>query len=439
MARLSLAAVLALAFAPNALAVEKTVALEGLKQIAELKSMDMDVSLSACSAIAHHHTSPTPAILSTANAEAHASMHAPCPHTAEKTFASRCLHASYHPSLHAGWPIPPLKYEQPYHVPPPPLHPTWSSLSPPHPPTSQDVICDECLEEIDCIWPCELACVLNVPEAFAGKVCQVCLEYFGCEGCKFMCPTPDTDAPSLFPSEVPTVAPTLTPSAEPTYGPTATPAKVPTPTPTTGPTSKPTVSPTAAPQADPTHYPTYAPSGAPTTAPSVDPTTSPTYEPTGAPTLNPTTWPSPYPTYFPTSAPTGAPSVVPTAAPTIPPTGAPSVTPDFYVYYTVEDQYLYAYNVIQDTTELYAEANFTGDLKIDSPNKFMFWSDPQKGHIIKQVSEGHTHHSPASRHTFPIIRMRQRNIIIPRRPISPLPLASQMRPPHRHSPPLLRT
>eukprot|EP00621_Florenciella_sp_RCC1693_P015615 CAMPEP_0182532354 /NCGR_PEP_ID=MMETSP1323-20130603/11406_1 /TAXON_ID=236787 /ORGANISM="Florenciella parvula, Strain RCC1693" /LENGTH=60 /DNA_ID=CAMNT_0024742091 /DNA_START=37 /DNA_END=216 /DNA_ORIENTATION=+ len=60
MARLSLAAVLALAFAPNALAVEKTVALEGLKQIAELKSMDMD-----------------------------------------------------------------------------------------------DVICDECLEEIDCIWPCE--------------------------------------------------------------------------------------------------------------------------------------------------------------------------------------------------------------------------------------------------------------------------------------------
>jgi len=289
MARLSVAAVLALAFAPNALAVEKTVALEGLKQIAELKSMDMD-----------------------------------------------------------------------------------------------DVICDECLEEIDCIWPCELACVLNVPEAFAGKVCQVCLEYFGCEGCKFMCPTPDTDAPTLFPSEVPTQAPTLNPTPEPSYGPTATPAKVPTPTPSAYPTAKPSVAPTAAPQADPTFYPTYAPTGAPTEAPSTSPTLYPTYNPTGAPTLNPTVWPSPKPTYFPTSAPTAAPSVVPTAAPTIPPTGAPSVTPEFYIYYTVEDYYLYAYNVIQDTTELYAEANFTGDLKIDSPNKFMFWSDPQKGHIIKQ-------------------------------------------------------
>ena len=71
MARLSLAAVLALAFAPNALAVEKTVALEGLKQIAELKSMDMDVSLAAGSAINHHYRYlPRPILLPAARTHA---------------------------------------------------------------------------------------------------------------------------------------------------------------------------------------------------------------------------------------------------------------------------------------------------------------------------------------------------------------------------------
>ena len=45
MARFSLTAVLALTLAPSTFAVEKTVALEGLKQIAELKSMDMEVSV----------------------------------------------------------------------------------------------------------------------------------------------------------------------------------------------------------------------------------------------------------------------------------------------------------------------------------------------------------------------------------------------------------
>ena len=90
----------------------------------------------------------------------------------------------------------------------------------------QDVICDECLEEIDCIWPCELACVLNVPEAFAGKVCEICLEYFGCEGCRFMCPSPDTDSPTVYPTPAPSVEPSFVPTHDPSYAPTATPAKV---------------------------------------------------------------------------------------------------------------------------------------------------------------------------------------------------------------------
>ena len=45
MARFSLTTVLALTLAPSTFAVEKTVALAGLKQIAELKSMDMEVSV----------------------------------------------------------------------------------------------------------------------------------------------------------------------------------------------------------------------------------------------------------------------------------------------------------------------------------------------------------------------------------------------------------
>jgi len=159
---------------------------------------------------------------------------------------------------------------------------------------------------------------------------------------------------------------------------------VPTPAPSAAPTAEPTSSPTEAPTTAPTKSPTYEPTVTPSAAPSTAPTLYPTYYPTGAPTLNPTTWPSPNPSYFPTAAPTPSPSFTPSSAPTIPPTGAPSVTPEFYIYYSVDDKDLYAYNAILETTELYATGNFTGDLKIDSPNKFMFWSDPQATTIMKQ-------------------------------------------------------
>merc|ERR1719453_1105918 len=83
----------------------------------------------------------------------------------------------------------------------------------------QDVMCDECLEEIDCIWPCEIMCVLDYPSEYAGKVCQICLEFYGCEGCKFLCPTEATVAPTTGPTfapshspDDPTLAPTKAPS-----------------------------------------------------------------------------------------------------------------------------------------------------------------------------------------------------------------------------------
>ena len=45
---------------------------------------------------------------------------------------------------------------------------------------------------------------------------------------------------------------------------------------------------------------------------------------------------------------------------------------------------MYAYNPITEGTELYGTNNYTGDLKVDSPNKFMFWSDPQAYAIYKE-------------------------------------------------------
>jgi len=289
MARFSLTAVLALTLAPSTFAVEKTVALEGLKQIAELKSMDME-----------------------------------------------------------------------------------------------DVICDECLEEIDCIWPCELACVLNVPEAFAGKVCEICLEYFGCEGCRFMCPSPDTDSPTVYPTPAPSVEPSFVPTHDPSYAPTATPAKIPTASPTEYPSKGPSEAPSPAPFGEPSVSPTYEPTTGPTDKPTASPTEAPSPVPSPGPTVEPTIWPTPKPTHHPTSAPTGTPTIPPTSTPTIPPTGAPTTTPEFYIYYSVEDTYLYAYNPITEGTELYGTNNYTGDLKVDSPNKFMFWSDPQAYAIYKE-------------------------------------------------------
>jgi len=256
----------------------------------------------------------------------------------------------------------------------------------------QDVMCDECLEEIDCIWPCEIMCVLDYPSEYAGKVCQICLEFYGCEGCKFLCPTEESAAPTTGPTPepstppddpttMPTLSPTGTPTSEPTAGPTSPPSEMPTEPPSEAPSSLPTLPPTDA----PTPGPTEAPSTPPTSLPTSQPTYGPTPIPTVPPTAEPTTvrqkegWSTDSPTHGPTSAPTAEPTIGPTTLPTF----APSITPQFFVYYTSEEKHMYSYNPATDTEEFLFDGDMTGDVKVDSVNKFMFWSSPDLGLISK--------------------------------------------------------
>merc|ERR1719198_1656688 len=186
-----------------------------------------------------------------------------------------------------------------------------------------------------------------------------------------MCPTPSTTSPTSFPTDSPTMGPTSPPSKAPTTGPPA--------EPTTGPSGEPTFMPSPAPSAEPTG----APYPAPTPKPSAEPTAAPTYEPTAAPSGMPSFEPSAMPSYPPTSAPSPSPTIMPTSSPTIPPTGAPTPTPDFYVYYSCTDSELYSYNPISHKTEYLYNGDFSGDMKVDSVNKFLFWTSPNKGHMVK--------------------------------------------------------
>jgi len=245
----------------------------------------------------------------------------------------------------------------------------------------EDVMCDECLEEIDCIWPCEMMCVLDLPEDFMGIVCQACLEFFGCQGCKFMCPTPTTDAPTSFPTSKPTIGPTSPPTEAPTSGPTAEPTTPPTPAPSEEPSPQPTQSSTLLPSSAPSTPPTAKPTDAPSPKPSVQPSAYPTYSPTTLPERS--YFPSVNPSVAPTVPPTPMPSSEPTAEPTAAPTVQPTPSPDFWVYYSCEDNELYSYNPVnRDSTFLYTD-DFAGDLKVDSVNKLMFWTAPNNGHVVR--------------------------------------------------------
>merc|ERR1719231_877388 len=196
---------------------------------------------------------------------------------------------------------------------------------------------------------------------------MICLEYFGCEGCKFMCPTPSTLSPTSHPTDMPTMGPTTPPSKGPT----------------TGPTAEPTTTPTPAPSAEPTTSPSAEPTPAPSPSPSAEPTAMPSGSPSSAPSGTPTIIPSASPSVPPTSGPSGTPTIMPTSAPTIPPTGAPTPTPDFWVYYSCYDSQLYSYNpIVHKDTYLY-DSDFSGDLNVDSVNKFLFWSSPDHGNLIK--------------------------------------------------------
>merc|ERR550537_609475 len=133
------------------------------------------------------------------------------------------------------------------------------------------------------------------------------------------------------------------------------------------PTSLPTPVPTSKPTDLPTPSPTFAPSPYPV------PSAAPSYAPTPAPSA----LPSPVPTPHPTAKPTYAPSIGPSGTPTI----APTPAPEFFIYYSSEDKYLYGYQYLSGTNSLIYEDKFDGDLKCDEVSEMLFWSSSTKGYI----------------------------------------------------------
>lgn len=246
--------------------------------------------------------------------------------------------------------------------------------------------CDECLAQTDCIWPCELACIIDAPIDLIGKTCKKCLDYFSCPACASFCPQPVTDAPTSKPTSKPTPYPTSKPTLKPTTGPTAwidgpTAARFrPTMPPTMPPTSEPTAGPTLRPT---TPVPSAEPSASPTAVPFPKPTRSPTSEPTASPTSAPTLYPTYAPTGVPLPSPTAAPVPKPTILPTIWPTSKPTIVPNFWVYYSLGTGELYEYNPATHHTEFMMRDDFSGDLKVDSVNSYIFWSSPEHGRVKK--------------------------------------------------------
>jgi len=132
-----------------------------------------------------------------------------------------------------------------------------------------------------------------------------------------------TQAPTLNPTEVPTLLPTPIPTRMPTNFPTA----IPTRMPTNFPTDTPTVLPTDIPTQMPSPIPTRMPTNFPTVSPTDMPTQTPTLQPTHIPTRIPTNSPTDAPTVLPTDTPTQMPSSTPTQTPTLQPTHIPTRMP----------------------------------------------------------------------------------------------------------------
>ena len=244
-----------------------------------------------------------------------------------------------------------------------------------------DLACDACLLEVDCIWPCELMCLLDLSEEYIGQQCPICLEYFGCEGCKLLCPSETTLSPSPGPSFHPTVSPTYPVTPVPSPKPTASPVPGPTKKPTSSPTTHPTPAPIHKPTHHPTHFPTLKPTHAPFPVPSPKPTEVPTMPPTPRPTHKPTPKPTNGPTVKPTTSPSSIPSYGPTPKPSTVPSPAPTPVPEFYVYYTTDSKYLYAYNYNTGKSTFMVSDSFDGDMKVDQPNRFLFWTASASGKL----------------------------------------------------------
>jgi len=177
------------------------------------------------------------------------------------------------------------------------------------------------------------------------------------------------------------MGPTAPPSEAPTSGPTAEPTVPPTPAPSEEPTAAPTQSSTLLPSSAPSTMPTVKPSAEPTAKPSVSPSAYPTYSPTALPERS--YFPSTAPSVSPTVPPTPMPSSAPSAEPTGTPTPEPTPSPDFWVYYSCNDDALYSYNPVNRGSTFLFTDDYSGDLKVDSVNKLMFWTAPNNGNVIR--------------------------------------------------------
>jgi len=55
--------------------------------------------------------------------------------------------------------------------------------------------------------------------------------------------------------------------------------------------------------------------------------------------------------------------------------------PEFFIYYTTDAKYLYAYNYNTGKSTFMVSDSFDGDLKVDQPNRFLFWSASSTGKL----------------------------------------------------------
>eukprot|EP01083_Nonionella_stella_P193294 714056_1 len=134
-----------------------------------------------------------------------------------------------------------------------------------------------------------------------------------------------SNAPSILPTQPPSLAPSITPSNAPSIAPTQPPSIAPSVAPTKPPSIAPSIAPSNPPSISPTQPPSLAPSITPSNAPSIAPTQPPSIAPSIAPTQPPS--PSIAPTQYPSVEPTVIPSLNPTIQSSMTRTIYPSIQP----------------------------------------------------------------------------------------------------------------
>ena len=178
--------------------------------------------------------------------------------------------------------------------------------------------------ERGCSCPaCE--CEVCSEDSFCCRVSwdQVCVQRAGslCE-----C-FPETNQPSVQPSEEPSIEPSVQPSEEPSIAPSVQPSEEPSIAPSVQPSEEPSVAPSVQPSEEPSIEPSVQPSEEPSIEPSVQPSEEPSTEPSVQPSEEPSIAPSVQPSEEPSTEPSVLPSEEPSIAPSVQPSEEPSVEP----------------------------------------------------------------------------------------------------------------